>query len=149
MGDVFFTMQQDSCPASDSRGWKAQVLRRERQKTRLRVSSGLVSGLQDTTESLKSLVQFLWCNLPSVIRQVIVPHCPFWEVAASHMTFVCQVYQTAMSVQHSGAVCSQPDSLGAQGIICGTCLIEVGEEMERIPRQSEFWREQLKTQLGI
>lgn len=54
-----------------------------------------------------------------------------------------------MSVQHSGAVCSQLGPLGAQGIICGTCLIEVGEEMERIPRQSEFWREQLKSQLGV
>lgn len=68
MGDVFFTMQQRSFPASNSREGTAQVLRGERQRQDsgfLVGLSRLVSELQDATESLKNWVEFLWLVQPS------------------------------------------------------------------------------------
>lgn len=68
--------------------------------------------------------------------------------AASPASFVCWVYQTATSLCPAQWGCVF--TAGAQIIICSTCLIEGGGEEEMgIARQSEFWREQLKTHLEV
>lgn len=115
----------------------------------------LVSGLQDmTSEELGSIFMvgatFFWS-----LGKLLPPHCPFWEVGGCLplpplLLSVRSIRQQLLCVQHSGAVCLQLGPQGAGVIICSTCLIEgEGEEMGRIPRQSEFCREHFKTQLGL
>lgn len=75
MGDVFFTMQQDSCPASDSGGWKAQVLRRQRQ------DSGFLVGRFQGYRTRPSLWR-IWFNFNGAtfllsLGKLLSPAVPF------------------------------------------------------------------------
>lgn len=85
------------------------------------------------------------------LGKLLSPCCPFWKAEGCLLlplllVPVRSIRHRFLCVQHSRAVCLQVGPQGAQVIICSSCISKVwGEEMGRISRQSEFWREQLKT----